>query len=154
MLLFYTEKCSETGVFRYRNCLVPYVNHKSLHGKDATCSFLSILNPNSRTFNNRREGSADMTTPPSGNAVCRDELSLCRACYSGACRSHPRRTPIPDAISCSGSYVAQLRELLLQGGNQGIVVGYLLVVHKHRNLGAFHQGTANVELEDLSSDTT
>lgn len=62
-----------------------------------------ILNPNSRTFWNGGKDSADRTPPPPENSVYRDGHSLCRACCTGACRSRPGRTPIPDAISCSGS---------------------------------------------------
>ena len=62
-----------------------------------------ILNPNSRVFWNGGKDSADRTTPPPGNSACRDGHSPCIACYTGVCRSHPGRTPIPDAISCCGS---------------------------------------------------
>ena len=75
-----------------------------------------VLNPNSRTFWSGGKDSADRTTPPPGNSVCRDGRSSCRACYTGACRSRPGRTTTPDAISCSGSKVAHLRGLLLRGG--------------------------------------
>jgi len=64
---------------------------------------LTVLNPNSRTFWNGGKDSADRTTPPPGNSACRDGYSPCIACYTGVCRSRPGRTPIPDAISCSGS---------------------------------------------------
>lgn len=62
-----------------------------------------ILNPNSCAFGNAGKDSADRTTPPPGNSACRDGHSPCIACYTGVCRSRPGRTPIPDAISCSGS---------------------------------------------------
>ena len=65
--------------------------------------FSPVLNPNSRTFLNGGKDSADRTSPPPGNSACRDGHSPCRACCTGACRSRPGRTPIPDAISCSGS---------------------------------------------------
>lgn len=62
-----------------------------------------ILNPNSRTFWSGGKDSVDRTTPPPGSSACRDGHSPCIACYTGVCRSRPGRTPIPDAISCSGS---------------------------------------------------
>ena len=62
-----------------------------------------ILNPNSCVFWNGGKDSAGRTPPPPGNSAYRNGHSLCRACYTGVCRSRPGRTPIPDAISCSGS---------------------------------------------------
>ena len=54
--------------------------------------------------------------PSSQNSAYRDGHNLCRACYTVVCRSRPGRTSIPDAVSCSGSWVSQLQGLLLRGG--------------------------------------
>ena len=102
---FTMDKCSNQPIFATQT------EGASLHGKSycpyarkpIQTVFSPILNPNSRTFWNVWKDSADRTTPPPGSSACRDGYSPCRACYTGVCRSRPGRTPIPDAISCSGS---------------------------------------------------
>lgn len=81
-------------------CLQSYCPYTK---KPSQAIFFACLNPNSRTFWNGGKDSVDKTTPPPGNSACRDGHSPYIACYTGVCRSCPGRTPIPDAISCSGS---------------------------------------------------
>ena len=104
-LLSYLPKCENPAFFLCRTALPPHTGNSycPYTGKPPQAVSSSILNPNSRTFWNDWKDSADRTTPPPGNSACRDGHSPCRACYTGVCRSHPGRTPIPDTISCSDS---------------------------------------------------
>ena len=80
-------------------------NHTVPTRKSRHSLFSPVLNPNSCTLGNGGKDSAGRIPSPR-NSACRDERSLCRACYSGVWngRSYPGRMPVPDATSCSGDF--------------------------------------------------
>ena len=104
-LLSYLSKGENPAFFLCRTALPPHTGNSycPYTGKPPQAVSSPILNPNSCVFWNGGKDSTGRTLLLSGNSACRDGRSLCRACYTDACRSRPGRTPIPDAISCSGS---------------------------------------------------
>ena len=87
----------------YQSKTITWENIQTTSEKAAIEDFTARFQLWSLHFGSVWKDSGDRQSAPPESSVCIRGHSQDRFCYTGVCRSRPERTPIPAAISCSGS---------------------------------------------------